>query len=378
MKSRLLRFLLLMVLLATAFFGYKIVRWRAYVWLPDYLVRSFRGPERISASPVHIVLVFVDHYEPGHGEEGAAKNRRWLEEYKALADRHQDSYGRKPQHTWFYAYEHRNDAVMRDLSEAAREGYGEVEFHWHHGNDTDETFEQKLSEALKWFNSFGAMLSADADSSVRFAFVHGNCALDNSGPPEFCGVSWELDILRRAGCYADFTFPSLGSPGQPSKVNSIYYARDDEGPKSYHTGRDAAVGRRAGDELLIFQGPLVLAPTRELFVYGAVEDGEPPAHRRVDRWISARIALGGRPEWVFVKVHTHGMQSARACLEGDADEMFSYLEDNYGSGAFRLHYVTAREAFNIVRAAEDRFSGDPDLFRDYEVKPPLNKCASGQ
>lgn len=373
MRRRLAVILLVPVLLAVLLLGYKIVRWRAYVWLPDYVKEELSRERTPAGATVHVMFVFVDHYEPGPGRAGAERNRKWLEGYKALASRHRDSYGRVPQHTWFYAYEQKNDAVMEELSRAVREGYGEIELHWHHGNDTNESFGPKLSEALRWFNSFGAMVSDGPDGRVRFGFIHGNCALDNSTIPKYCGVNRELEALRKAGCYADFTFPSLGSPAQPSKVNSIYYAADDDRPKSYDTGRDARVGTRVADQLLIFEGPMTLHADRRLFEYGAVENDEQPSPGRVDSWVATRVCVMGRPDWTFVKVYTHGAQSRTTCLGPMTDAMFGYLEECYGGGLFRLHYVTSREAYNIVRAAEDGLTGDPNNFRDYEVTEPRNK-----
>ncbi|MBU1701410.1 MAG: hypothetical protein KJ970_09520 [Candidatus Eisenbacteria bacterium] len=36
---------------------------------------------------------------------------------------------------------------------------------------------------------------------------------------------------------------------------------------------------------------------------------------------------------------------------------------------YRLHYVSAREAYNIVCAAEDVLSGNPSQYLDYEIPP---------
>ena len=36
----------------------------------------------------------------------------------------------------------------------------------------------------------------------------------------------------------------------------------------------------------------------------------------------------------------------------------------------KLHYVTAREVFNLVKAAEAGKSGDPNPFRDFVLPPP--------
>jgi hypothetical protein len=317
------------------------------------------------------VFLFVDHYEPGTGDEGAARNREWLERYRAFADRHRDSYGRKPQHTWFYPYEQHDDAVMRELTRAVYEGYGEIELHLHHGDDTNESFPPLLAEAVEWFRARGAIVSEDGKTS--FGFIHGNWSLDGSGRKERCGVTRELTFLREAGCYADFTFPAAASVSQPRKVNAIYYARDDDRPKSYDDGVEARVGApRPRDGLLIFQGPINLKLGRRFTDAAALEERHEPAPSRVDRWVATGIAVRGKPEWVFVKIHTHGIQGRRVVFSPEADAMMTYLEERYGGGDWRLHYVTAREAYNIVRAAEDGLGGDPDSYRDYEIAPPVN------
>jgi hypothetical protein len=35
---------------------------------------------------------------------------------------------------------------------------------------------------------------------------------------------------------------------------------------------------------------------------------------------------------------------------------------------YRLHYVSAREMYNIVKAAEAGCTGDPSAFRDFEIR----------
>jgi len=36
-----------------------------------------------------------------------------------------------------------------------------------------------------------------------------------------------------------------------------------------------------------------------------------------------------------------------------------------------LHYITAREAYNLARAAADNKSGDPRQYYDYRIPPYL-------
>jgi len=57
--------------------------------------------------------------------------------------------------------------------------------------------------------------------------------------------------LRDAGCYAGCTFPALGSPAQPRKVNVHYYAAEDGRPKSYDDGVEVAVGLPLSVALLV-------------------------------------------------------------------------------------------------------------------------------
>jgi hypothetical protein len=38
------------------------------------------------------------------------------------------------------------------------------------------------------------------------------------------------------------------------------------------------------------------------------------------------------------------------------------------TGSFKIHFVSAREAFNIAMAAVDGKTGDPHQFRDYRLK----------
>jgi hypothetical protein len=93
---------------------------------------------------------------------------------------------------------------------------------------------------------------------------------------------------------------------------------------------------------------------------------------RIRAWVECNVHVQGRPEWVFVKLHTHG------AIERDFDALFGekafashrVLNEEWNDGADRqLHYATAREAYNMVRAAEAGHGGDPSSFRDFEVKP---------
>jgi hypothetical protein len=218
------------------------------------------------------------------------------------------------------------------------------------------------------------MRTAEARPRQRYGYVAGNSALDNgAGDDALSGCSTELRALRETGCYADFTFPSLGSPAQPRLTNSIYYASEDGRSKSYDRGTPVEAGRPRQGDLMIFQGPVFIDWRRGCVEDGALENTSPPHPRRLAGWLSAHVHVPGRPEWVFVKLHTHAMQNRASFLSADNDAVFTAMETWWNRPPFRLHYVTAREAFNLVKAAEAGMSGDPNDFRDFDVPPPANR-----
>ena len=97
---------------------------------------------------------------------------------------------------------------------------------------------------------------------LAYGFIHGNWSLCNARPDgRWCGVNGELDVLRRTGCYADFTLPAAPDPAQTRKINSIYYALDDpQKPKSHDWGVDAGSVPPPLKGLMLIQGPLLLEP----------------------------------------------------------------------------------------------------------------------
>src|SRR6266851_3083648 len=202
---------------------YRALRWKALSggWLPNYLSRRrhFNRGDFATDQKIDVIVLTVDHFEPASrfGEAAAVESvRSWCAAYKELAGRHRDADGRPPQHTWFYRYDYPNPGCVRALGDSVFKGFGEVEFHLHHGNDTHETFAETLRSGVEWFNRFGTMLTAEANPRPYFGYIAGNSALDNgAGDDSLSGCGTEVRALRDAGCYADFTFPSLGSPAQP-------------------------------------------------------------------------------------------------------------------------------------------------------------------
>ena len=259
-----------------------------------------------------------------------------------------------------------------------------MELHLHHGPDTLESARHKFQEAIQYFQRYGFLKTIDG--RTHFGFAHGMNALDNSLDGRYCGVNTELRLLRELGCYADFTLPSAPSDTQTRMVNSIYYATDDPlRPKSHDSGVPVRTGGSPSGDLMIVQGPLGLNwRERRLGLVPRIENADvrrgcPPTPARVDHWVRTGIHVEGRPEWIFVKVHTHGTQERDMdTLLGEAAErMHAHLEQAYNDGERHvLHYVTAREMYNIIKAAEAGRSGNPHDYRDFELPPPPHRVRS--
>jgi len=354
-----------------------------HLWLGSYLRR--RVP-RVRQGPVHVMFCFVDHYEPAWGKVDLATQRarvdRWCSDYRALASAHRDADGRPPQHSFFYPEEEYLPEHLDKLAALCAEGYGELEIHLHHDNDTPDNFRATIGRFNELLHErHGALARDPRTGQLRFGFIHGNWCLDNArADGRWCGLNNELVLLRELGCYADFTLPSAPSETQTRTINAIYYATDDpEQPKSHDTGTPVRVGGTPTGDLMIVQGPLGLDwKRRRKGVMPRIENADvrhscPPTPARVDAWVRTGIHVQGRPEWVFVKIHTHGTQERDMdTLLGPAmHAMHDHLESAYNDGErYVLHYVTAREAYNIIKAAEAGLTGDPSRYRDFELPPP--------
>ena len=274
---------------------------------------------------------------------------------------------------------------------------GEVEVHLHHEDDTAEDLRALL---LDWKHMLatrhGLLPVHRLTGEVKYGFIHGNWALDNSLPGgKHCGVNNELDVLRETGCYADFTLPSAPSPAQTSHHQPPLLCQRRsaaaQSPRSRHPRRHRPP---PANGLLLIQGPLLLDwNQRKLGLFPRTENGclqasQPPSLDRLRLWLRARIQVPGRPDWFFVKLHAHGADPGSALtLLGEPMVRFHAVLAEYARQRprFHFHYVTAREMYNLVKAAEAGWQGTIADALDYELvltqnpgkKPQTSTCSLG-
>ena len=332
-------------------------------WMPGYVKNRIAklGKQGFPDSPVHIFVSICDHYEPLWNKvdraAGLKRVKEWCDRYPAIADKYRDSDGETPKYTFFYPIEEYWTECMDLLTDLCHRGYGEVEVHLHHDNDTSENLRNTLLSYKNILANKHDLLSKDKTTGeVRYGFIHGNWALNNSRPDgRWCGVDNEIEILRDTGCYADFTMPSAPDITQFPIVNSIYHE----------------------DGLLMVQGPLMFNwRNRKFGIAPRIENGF-IGHKgritlpRIRLWINANIHAKNRPDYIFIKLYTHGCQddNLEYLLKGGGlDSLFSHFVNNFNDGTnYATHFVSAREMVNVIKSIEDGcVSDDINTLRDYK------------
>ena len=370
-------------------------------WFLSYVKGLINKPKH--DGPKHIMFCFVDHFEPQWGlTTGIGETRKpvtdhlsikkerirvdkWHNTYPVVAAKHVDADGIHPQHSFFYPEEEYRYEHLEKISDLCARGFGEIEVHMHHHDDTSENMRKVLEDFTQLLHEDHGAFTLNTDTGkFNYSFIHGNWSLCNSRKDgQYCGVNDELIVLKETGCYADFTYPSAPSDTQSPKINSIYYASDIPNlPNSHADGVDVEVNKNASGDLMIIQGPLALNFKRlKKMIFPQIENSDirhsmPPSNDRVDLWVNTGVHVKNKPEWTFVKVHTHGTQDGdmNTLLGDDFDNMCTYLETKYNDGEkYVLHYVSAREMYNIAKAAEAGLQGNPNLYRDFILEKPLYK-----
>lgn len=357
-------------------------------WLPGYVWQRLargRPPNR-----VHVMIALADHFEPAYVpddgyasvpyDEQERRLERWFREYPTLGDL-RDVEGRPFVHTYFYPAEQYDPSHLSRLSEHCHAGWGEVEIHLHHGlraSDSAENTRRLLIEFRDRLAEEHDCLSYGAGSDrPRYAFVHGNFALANSNQGHGCGVDNEMQILSETGCYADLTLPTAPFHwAQTAKINSIYecgFPLTERAP--HRTGRNLEAGRSVEIFPIIVQGPLMLDfAVRHRKWFGiensALTGSNPASLHRLVNWKRAAITVEGRPDWLFIKLHCHGMdpRHENVVLGAPMRQFLRELIDGAGERGETLHFVSAREMVNVIQAACDGREGNPGDYRDYVLK----------
>jgi hypothetical protein len=372
--------------LFSVFLIYAILGKKLQYWILSDIKRSvinffLSKPE----GNTHIMFAFVDHFEPGNGnapaEQQTIRVSNWVERYPELAKKHKDSDGVNPQHTFFFPPHYNTHDHLQRIVNLCSRGFGEVEMHLHHDRqapwpDDVSSLNKKILDCIESYSIYGIFCLPNGRKA--YGFIHGDWALCNSLKGGLhCGVNDELSVLEETGCYADFTFP-ICNEAQAKLSNTFFYAQSYPNvPKGYNKSADPVKkGKPRGKGLMLIQGVLGLRwKSRTNKIKPSIEQSNVdvsnfPFERRIDYWINKRVHVQGKKNWIFVKISTHGAkeETSEILLGKKCDEMYEYLESKYNDGKrYFLHYVSAREMYNIIKAAEAGKNENPHEYRNYII-----------
>jgi hypothetical protein len=324
-------------------------------WMLPYIKDRLR---RLAANSQarRIWITLADHYEPVGNCASAAEAltcvRHWQDRWSRIAaEAPTDGAGRPPRYCFFYPQEEYRPELLDGLAQLTRAGIADVEIHIHHDQETEEAFLHKMNRfAHCLFHGHG--LLRERDGRIRFGFIHGNWALDNSRPDgKWCGLPGEVALLRDLGCYADFTMPSVPSPTQGRIVNQIYWCSSDgKSSKCFDRGIEAGVGKGVAGDLLMITGPLGLRFRDRLVPRvetGEVASYDPPTPSRVHRWFDLAPRIG---EDVFLKLYTHGAHPSNRSmlLNGGLRDLLRWCAAEAAARGMELRWASAWEMFLAV------------------------------
>ena len=344
------------------------MKYAAEKWLAAYLVQVLNRGIGHHRPPELLCVAITDHFEPywGKADQSTALARlaAWEQKWPRLCEQVSDGRGNPPQRDFFYPIEEYDPLVLDRLARLCEKGVGAVEVHLHHDNDSSAELEDRLSAYAETLHRKHGLLRLDPQGGKPvYGFIHGNWALDNSRPDgRWCGVNDELSILKRTGCYADFTLPSAPSPCQTSTVNSIYYATDDpERPKSHDKGTASKVGQAPSGDLLMVQGVLAFNwRLRKHTIFPGFENSDladhmPPRVQRVPVWLKYAPAVQGAEQVRFLKLHSHGAPERHheALLGNSMLELLQFMTTQLPARwNCEVRFVTCWEMVQMIHALE--------------------------
>jgi hypothetical protein len=154
-------------------------------WTPSHFFPVEKiEPVDLELAPVDVFIAICDHYEPEWGnptvETALTRVQRWNDEYPRLLGGFSDVDGRPPRHSFFYPQDQYRPEYIDVLARLCERGFGEVDVHLHHHNDTAESLEEKLDSFRQTlYHRHGVLRRDPVTNEIVYGFIHGNWCLCN-------------------------------------------------------------------------------------------------------------------------------------------------------------------------------------------------------
>jgi hypothetical protein len=358
-------------------------------WLPA--LRRKQRPMENALGTRHVLIAICNRFEPSEKTRGDGKPallEEWSRDLSRLADEFSDGKAVAPKHTFFLPAENADAVWVPELGELCKATGNEIELMAPRPVESAECLRESIQRAKASLGGQG-WLSCDKTGASRYGFIQGTKV------PDSTRLISHRAILKETGCYASFLPPELVDEVPAEFDNSLCYAYD-------HNLKDRPGGLRrvrakrglqteSDDGLLLVPPPFARDWTRKKFgLLPQVETSEltaakPPSRERLRLWLDCRITVDARPNWVFIALHTHGLQPENSMmLLGEPMRKFyrALVKVMADDESLRFHCVTARELINILHAAEAGHSGNPSRFKEFRYRAPAalsqGKAESGE
>jgi SAM-dependent methyltransferase len=216
----------------------------------------------------------------------------------------------------------------------------------------------------------------------RWAFIHGNWAL-NASDPLICHVSDEMALIMRHGGFGDFSFPAGRSYCDP-KLETPFTCLPLDLPRAYDdphadpraVGPDTKV--MSSDRFFIWNSPIKSLHSSLDYYSAANRALFKQPERLVATWLSKSVRLGGR---LFIKTHAHSMKSDYKLAEPDSliphcypdvVAVFECLARACDRAGVELKFVTINEVMDALHELDGAplEAGGSEDVADVRVPPP--------
>lgn len=200
----------------------------------------------------------------------------------------------------------------------------------------------------------------------RWAFVHGNWAL-NASDPLICHVTDEMALIIRHGGFGDFSFPAGRSYCDP-KLEAPFTCLPIDLARAYDDARSdpRAVGSGTNvmrpDRFLIWNSPIKAVHSSLDYYSAATHAYLKNTERVVATWLAKSVSLGGR---LFIKTHAHSMRADYHFPDNpgiphchpDVVAIFDCLARACDRAGVELHLQTVNEVVDCL----ERVDGGPGV-----------------
>lgn len=153
----------------------------------------------------------------------------------------------------------------------------------------------------------------------RWAFIHGNWAL-NASDPQICQVSSEMAMIMRHGGFGDFSFPAGRSYCDP-ELKRPFTCLPLDLPRAYDNRRadpqpvDKDTAVLTPDRFFIWNAPIRSVDSSLDYYSAANRALLKNPERVVATWLAKSVCLGER---LYIKTHAHSMKAEYRLGEPDS------------------------------------------------------------